>query len=802
MKRFILFSLSGLVLIAVLAAGGGWAWLQSTLPGANETVEVPVLQAPVDVLRDDAGIPHIFAKSGNDAYFALGYVHAQDRFWQMELMRRFGAGRLSEIFGDRTLASDKWMRTLGLYRLAQQKFAQLPPATRQALTIYAAGVNARIKQSQSLPWGTPAPEFALFRFKPEPWRPADSLVWGKIMATWLGLNWRDELLRARLARKLSPQQVGELWPVYPQGMPQTIEKKLQKTAALIGGMDLQKLAGLAPWPVGMPRGASNAWVVANKHTLNRGAILANDPHLTFGAPIMWYLARIEAPDLTVTGATVPGVPFTILGHNGMIAWGMTSTQSDQTDLFVEQLDETGRKYKTPDGWREFETRTETISLKGRPPVTLTVRESLHGPIISDILDKAAQSAGKGAVMALSATYLETEDRTADVFFQINRAQNWDQFVAALKGFQAPQSNFMFADTKGDIGFMAPGLVPIRKGGWGLVPSPGWDGATDWKGYVPFEELPSVLNPPSGRIVNSNNAITGDDYPYFLSFDWSPGYRARRILDRIDEKAQSIHGTGKIQQDFVSEMARQLLPLMRDIEPDGEFGRQALAKLEKWNGKMSRRRPEPLIFSAWLLELNRAVYADELGELFNDYLTLRPQFIVSVLTRRQGWCDNVNTSEPEDCQDQLRFALKQALDKLKAKYGEDMRAWEWGNVHRARFSNKVLSSVPLLNRFVDLEIPSDGGNYTVSRGATHVNNAEGPFDNVHGAGYRAVYDLEDLRRSRFIIATGQSGNPASGHYRDLMEDWRDGLYRRMGQTRAAVRYAGGTVLVLTPAARVR
>ena len=210
----------------------------------------------------------------------------------------------------------------------------------------------------------------------------------------------------------------------------------------------------------------------------------------------------------------------------------------------------------------------------------------------------------------------------------------------------------------------------------------------------------------------------------------------------------------------------------------------------------------MIFSAWLLELNRAVYADELGELFNDYLTLRPQFIVSVLTRRQGWCDNVNTSEPEDCQDQLRFALKQALDKLKAKYGEDMRAWEWGNVHRARFTNKVLSSVPLLNRFVDLEIPSDGGNYTVSRGATHVNNAKGPFDNVHGAGYRAVYDLEDLRRSRFIIATGQSGNPASGHYRDLMEDWRDGLYRRMGQTRAAVRYAGGTGLLLTPAARVR
>ena len=802
MIRFFLYSFLGLVLIVVLAAGGGWAWLQSTLPGAEEIVEVPVLEAPVDVIRDDSGIPHIFAKSGRDAYFALGYVHAQDRFWQMEMMRRFGAGRLSEIFGERALASDKWMRTLGLYRLAEQEVARLPAPIRQALTLYAAGVNARVKQSQSLPWGTPAPEFTLFRFKPEPWRPADSLVWGKIMASWLGLNWRDELLRARLARKLSPKQVGELWPVYPEGMPRTMDKTNGKTAALTGAMDLQKLAGLAPWPIGLPRGASNAWVVANKHTLNRGAILANDPHLAFLAPIMWYLARIEAPDLAVTGATVPGVPFTILGHNGHIAWGMTSTQSDLTDLFVEQLDETGKKYKTPDGWQDFETRTETISVKGGQSETLTVRQSRHGPIISDILDTSAQSAGKNAVMALSATYLESGDQTADTFYQINRARNWDQFVTALKSFQSPQSNFLFADTKGDIGFLSPGLVPIRKGGWGLVPSPGWDGGTDWNGYVPFEELPSALNPPSGRIVNSNNPIMDEDYPHFLSFDWAPGYRAKRILDRVDEKAMSVHGAARIQQDHVSEMAKHLLGLMRDIEPDDEFGRGALAMLEKWNGQMSRQRPEPLIFSAWLLELNRAIYADELGELFNDYLAYRPKFLVSVLTGKQGWCDNINTSESEDCNGRIRYALKQALDILKAKYGEDIKAWRWGDVHLARFSHKVFSSVPLLNRVVDLEIPSDGGSYTVNRGATHLNNPQGPFENVHGAGFRAVYDLEDLRRSRFIIATGQSGNPASSHYRDLMVDWRDGLYRRMGQARVAMKNAAESVLVLTPAARAR
>ncbi len=802
MKRFFLYSLMGLALIVVLTFGVAWAWLQYTLPGADETVEVPVLEAPVDVLRDDAGIPHIFAKSWRDAYFTLGYVHAQDRFWQMEMMRRFGAGRLSEIFGERALASDKWMRTLGLYRLAEQEAALLPSTTRQAMTLYAAGVNARIKQSQSMPLGTPAPEFTLFRFKPEPWRTADSLVWGKIMASWLGLNWRDELLRTRLARKLTPKQVGELWPVYPEEMPRTMDKTLQKTAALIGAMDLQKLAGLAPWPIGLPRGASNAWVVANKNTLNRGAILANDPHLAFLAPIMWYLARIQTPSLAVTGATVPGVPFTILGHNGNIAWGMTSTQSDLTDLFVEQINETGKKYKTPNGWLDFKTRTETIAVKGGRTETLTVRQSRHGPIISDILDTSAQSAGKNAVMALSATYLEPGDQTADTFYQINRAQNWDQFVTALKNFQSPQSNFLFADTKGDIGFIAPGLVPIRKGGWGLVPSPGWDGETDWNGFVPFEELPILLNPQSGRIVNSNNPIMDENYPHFLSFDWAPGYRAKRILDRIDDKALSVHGAARIQQDHVSEMAKQLLSLMRDIEPADEFGRSILARLEKWNGQMSRQRPEPLIFSTWLMELNRAVYADELGELFNEYLTLRPKFIVSVLTGKQSWCDNVNTPETEDCHDRIRYALTRALDILKDKYGEDIGAWKWGNVHRARFSHKVLSPVPLLNRLVDLEIPTDGGSYTVNRGATHLNNSQGPFDNVHGAGYRAVYDLEDLRRSRFIIATGQSGNPVSSHYRDLMVDWRDGLYRRMGQSRAAMKNAAESVLVLTPAAQGR
>ena len=798
MKRPLIFTFFGILsLVAgVGIAGTLWAW--TNLPSIDTTIEVPAIEAPVDVMRDQAGIPHIFAKSSRDAYFALGFVHAQDRFWQMEMMRRYAAGRLAEVLGPEAVASDKWMRTLGLYRLVEEQFDGLSEPVREALNFYAAGVNARIERAKSLPWGVAAPEFALLGYSPEPWRPADSLIWGKVMAHRLGGNWRDEILRARLARKLTPQQVGELWPLYPADAPATIET----VAALTRGMELGRLAAAPPRPFGLPRGASNAWVVNRRNSTNRGPILANDPHLGFAAPILWYLARIKAPDLDVTGATVPGVPFTILGHNGRIAWGMTNTQSDIQDLFVEQTNVDGTRYRTPEGFKDFVTRTETIAVKGAKPIKIKIRQSRHGPIISDVNEDSAKTAGKGAVIALRATFLEPGDGTVEAFYRLNRAENWAAFVDALKGFQGPQTNFLFADTKGDIGFLAPGLVPIRKSGWGLVPSPGWDGATDWTGFVPFDQLPSLLNPPAGVIVNANNRVTPEDYPYFITHDWAPGYRARRILELLAKKRLSMHGAAKIQKDNVSLMALQLLPLMLDIEPDDEAGRNAVALLGKWDGAMARGLPEPLIFSTWLLELNRAIYADELGDLFDRFLTLRPRFIVSVLTRRQAWCDDVNTPGTEDCQSRLLLALKQAMKSLETSFGPDFREWRWGDVHRARFVNHVLGAVPGLGRFVNLDIPTDGGNYTVNRGASHVNNPGRPFEHVHGPGFRAIYDLENLRRSQFSIATGQSGNPLSSHYGDQLAGWRDGRYKRLGQARSALKNSAEAILVLTPMARGR
>ena len=801
MKRFLLYALFGLIGLTAVVAGGAAAWVWTTLPAAKGAIEIGGLEAPVEVVRDRAGVPHIFAASARDAYVALGFVHAQDRFWQMELMRRQGAGRLAEALGPSALPSDKWMRALGLYKLAEQQFKDSSPEVRQALTLYATGVNAQLDRVRRGPLGAlgvPAVEFALLRLQAEPWKPADSLVWGKLMALRLGGNWRDEVLRARLARKLAPRRIGELWPLYPADAPQTVEKM----AALTRGIDLDRLAAASPEPAGLPRGASNAWAVAAKNTTTRGAILANDPHLGFTAPILWYLATIKAADLDVAGATVPGLPFVVLGHNQRIAWGVTSTNIDVEDLFVEQIAGDGTQYLTPAGPQSFETANETIAVKGGASVPLVVRRTRHGPVVSDVSADVAKAGGKEVVMALAATFLQPKDTTAEAMHKLSRADGWESFVAALKDWQVTPSNFMFADTAGNIGFMAAGLVPVRKKGWGLVPRPGWGGETGWTGFLPFEQLPNVLNPAAGRIVNANNRIAPDDYPHFLSFDWDPSYRAGRILDRLQAQPQTLPTTQQIQMDHVSEMARRMLPLMLKVEPADDMGKAVRARLEKWHGEMSRTKAEPLMFLTWLLELNRAIYADELGELFNDYLGYRPQFIRSALTRRQEWCDDVRTPEKETCAGRLRFSLKQATDKLTNQFGANPSGWRWGHVHMAYFANPVLGGLPWLGKRATLETPTDGGNYTVNRGAGRPGDAAHPFRHVHGPGLRAIYDLADLAKSRFIIATGQSGNPFSPHYNDMLDDWRDGRYKNIGQTAEALKAAKDPVLTLKPAAKAR
>jgi len=751
------------LLVPLIALAAGFLWLRSSLPITEGKLVLPGLAAETRITRDAHGIPTIEAESEQDAAFALGFVHAQDRMFQMDMMRRAGAGRLSEWFGARTIATDRFLRTLGLYRAAERQYDALPPALRAVLDAYAAGVNAYLAHRRALP-----PEYQLLRVTPEPWRPADTLVWGKLMDIELAGNFRSELLHAQLAQRFKPEELAILYPPYPKDAPFVVGS----AADLLRGLDLDAIHAAIPDFVG-PRTASDNWVVDGNHSVSGKPLLANDPHLGFSAPSVWYLARVETPQVKWAGVTSPGGPFVVLGHNAHIAWGFTTTGSDVEDLFIEHVDgEDKSRYMTPEGARPFATRTETIKVKGADPVTLTVRSTRHGPVISDLGGDYA--AASGTVLALQATWLMEDDRTPEALWGVSHAANWDEFRNALRSFTAPQQNMVYADTAGNIGFIAPAHVPIRAKGDGWVPAPGWSGEYDWTGFIPFDDLPTLYNPEAGRILSANNKIVGDNYPYFLGLGWDIPNRAERIKELLEATPkQSPESSAAMQKDTLSLMAKDLLPLMLQAAPRSPEATQALTMLRGWDGHMLRDEAAPLLFTAWLRELNRGIFADKLGALFERYWGLHPDVIHLILAEHHEWCDDRSTPDVvETCGDQLAQSLERAVAQLREHFGQDMKDWRWGRPHEAQFTSQFWSNVPLLGELLALHIPADGGYDTLNRGATPIRSASEPYADVHGATLRMIVDLADIDAARFMIAPGQSGNPLSAHFGDLMEPWRD------------------------------
>jgi len=792
----VLALLALVVVVPAVGAGGFLLWMREQMPKDSGSVTVPGLDRPVDILRDRNGVPHIFAATERDAYFALGYVHAQDRLWQMETMRRAGAGRMSELvgtrFGDWALRLDRSMRTLGVYRRSEAIYEEMSPDVRAAFDSYAAGVNAWMAtRTEALPI-----EFQLLRHTPEPWRPADSIVWGKLMALQLSANSYDELFRARALQSLSPQQVQDLFPADPPGTPVTLAAELKEMEQR---GDLQRALAALP-NLGFDT-ASNEWALTGDRSATGKPILANDPHLGLEAPILWYLARIVTPKHSIAGATIPGVPLHILGHNSHVAWGFTTTHSDTQDLFIEKIDpQDPARYITPDGPQPFATHTETIRIAGQPDETLTVRETRHGPVLTS--PDTAGVAPEGHVLALAFPGLTANnDTTPEALYRLNHAENADAAREALFLHVAPQQNVVYADTEGTLGFLSPALVPVRRAGDGRVPVPGWTGEYDWVGYIPFDALPQAVNPPSGQFVNANNAVVGPGYPYLLGTDWPDPSRARRIEEMLGTGNHTVEQVVAQQMDTVSLPARDLLPtmlsLLQTVPADGRQVDEAVALLKGWDGRMTRDRPEPLIFDWWLRELVRTLYADKLGPLFLAYWDLRPRAVQRALTEAPQWCDDTTTPAKESCAVTVASALKSALSQIERRHGANVAAWRWGDEHRADLTHKLMGRVPLLNRLFDLSIETDGDAFTVNRGTTRVRDPQDPFAHVHGAGLRAVYDLADLGNSRFMIATGQSGNPLSPHWGDLVRSWRDGGTLRLTGDRGTLSTDGAKVLTLTP-----
>jgi penicillin amidase len=757
---------AGLFLLLLIAIAGGLIWLRTSLPETDGRVAVSGLGERVEIKRDAHGIPTITAASDRDAAFALGFVHAQDRLFQMDAMRHYGAGRLSEWFGSLTLPLDRFTRTLGLYRLAEQQYALLSPALRGVLDAYAAGVNAYLAQHRGA-WPV---EYYLLHSRPEPWRPADTLVWGKLIALELADSFYRELMHARLAQHLTPQDLAILYPPYPGDAPVTLGN-----LAALRGLPLDAIYAGLPATTD-PVYASNNWVVDGKHTPSGKPLLANDPHLDLSAPSVWYLARIETPDLSLAGVTSPGGPFVVLGHNAHIAWGFTTTGSDVADLFIERIDPADKtRYETPQGPQPFLIRREQITVRGAEPVAIEIRATRHGPVISDLGGNYAKLAAGDTVLALRATWLDADDRTPEGAWALNRARNWQDFRDGLKEFAAPQQNIVYADVAGNIGFIAPARVPIRAKGDGWLPAPGWSGDYDWTGYIPFDALPQALNPPSGRFVSANNKIVPDTYPYFLSRDWDLPNRAARINELLDQTPiQSPDATAAIQADILSPMAKDLLPLMLETRPASARAAAALARLKAWDGRMARGDAAPLLFTAWLRELNRVLFAKKLGDAFGSYWSMRPDVVRLILTKHREWCEQ-GTEAPPSCAEALARALEAALDDLTERYGADMEQWRWGHAHEAAFTNQIFSRVPVLRGLFRTRIAADGGDDTINLAGSRNSDKSEPFTDIHGPTLRMIVDLSNIAATRFMIAPGQSGNPFSPHYSDLMASWREVAY---------------------------
>ena len=753
--------LAGVLLLLLLLGGGFYLYLRSSLPQVEGRIAVAGLHSEVTIARDADGVPLITASDDEDAAFGLGFAHAQDRLLQMELMRRNGAGRLAEIFGAPAVGSDRQMRILGLYRLAEAELPLLSQPVRSGLEAYAAGVNAFLATRQ----GALPPEFLLLRVDPEPWRPADSLVWGKLMDMLLAGNYRAELVRARLARTLSPDALAFLYPGYPADAPTT----LASLATIYRRLPLDRLYAALPPTVG-PVYASNNWVVDGAHSASGKPLVANDPHLPFGAPGVWYLARLKTPEHEIAGGTVAGAPFVVIGHNDRIAWGFTTTGSNVEDLFIEKTDpaDPGR-YLTPGDSEAFISREETIAVRDAAPVALTIRATRHGPVLSDTLP--AGSVEDGYVLSLAAPFLTPDDTTAQALWGIDRAADWGEFRAALQSFVGPQQNIVYGDTAGTIGFIAPGRVPIRKSGDGWLPVPGWTGEYDWTGFVPFAELPQASDPASGRFISANNKIVPDRYPYFLSRDWDLPNRAERITQLLDATPRQTPATSAaIQADTLSLAARRLVPLMIRIAPANERSREAIEHLRAWDFQMDRDKVEPLLFTAWLRAFSHDVFFRRLGEAAADYWDLRPQVIEAVLTSHPDWCADPRPAG-DSCDALLASALDTALAELGRAYGPDMAQWQWGRAHIARFVNPVFDRIALLRDWLQIGVPTPGGFDTVNRGSTTIRDDAHPYEQRFGAGLRIITDLASPGDSRMIAVPGQSGNPLSPHFSDLAERWR-------------------------------
>ncbi len=814
--RWLLRLAAGLVGLVVFGVLFVYFLASQSLPEYDQTLEVRGLAAPVEIVRDNANVPHIFADADAGVFFGLGYAHAQDRLWQMTIMRRTVQGRLSEVFGAQTLPIDRLLRRLDLYRLAGRSVAAQDGATLAALEAYSAGINARLIEINQKALGRGAPEMFLFNAPVAPWQPADSLAILKLIALQSSDHLANEVLRARTSLVLNDAaRLGDILP----DAPGTGVAALPEYARLFP--DLPRYTASVPLPDhplspfarrGLA-GASNAWSAAPSRSASGGTLLANDPHMTFSAPTIWYLARLELSGGGVIGATIPGIPAVMSGRSERLGWGLTASYLDDQDLFVEKLNpDNPDEYLTPQGYKPFATRPSIIRIKDARPLTLTLRWSENGPILPPGHYNLAAVTPRGHAMALNWSALRPDDTSMSSLVGLMRAADVREAIRIGEAFIAPSQNLMLVDQT-TIAMKLIGAMPHRDPrhqSRGRLPTQGWRIQNRWIGRAPYAANPEFVAPQGGILGNTNNKVVQRPFPNHVSYDWGDTQRVNRWLRLM--QSRQVHTRDSFieaQLDPVSVTARSLLPLIganlwftSQSAPEGTPARRreiALALLADWNGEMNEHLPEPLIYSAWLRALQQRLIGDELGPLADQYTHVEPLFIERVYRDIDGaavWCDVRQSAPVENCTDMARMALDDALVWISETYGPALESLRWGDAHQATQDHPMLGDVPLLRHFVNIRQSTSGGDNTLLRGRTSGVDPN-PFANVHGAGYRGVYDFADPDSSVFVTSTGQSGHFLSRHYDDLAQLWRRGEYIPMSLDIALARAASVGVTWLVP-----
>ncbi|TCO69823.1 penicillin acylase family protein [Rhodovulum euryhalinum] len=816
--RWLLRLFTAAVILAVLAGGTVYYLAARSLPEYEATLAAPGLDAPVEIVRDNANVPHVFGASDKDVFFGLGFAHAQDRLWQMTVLRRTAQGRLSENFGAETLKIDELVRRLDLYGLAQSSVKAQDPYAAGALQAYADGVNAWIARVNSDARGRGAPEFFLFPPEVALWQPADSIAIAKLMGLRLSTHLETEVLRARVSLLIDPERVRDILPDAPgTGLAALPDYSDIAPGVVPSAAPLSRMAGgaLSPFAPRAFASASNVFAAAPTRSAAGGTLLANDPHLGFSAPAIWYLARLELATGGVIGGTIPGMPMILAGRSAHLGWGMASSYLDDQDVFLEQLNpDNPEEYRTPDGFEPFETRRTIIRVAEAEPVTITMRWTANGPVLPGDHFGLGSITPPGHVTALGWTLLNGADTSVSAALKLMRARSVDEALETGRFYIAPSQNLMVVD-QDTIAMQTIGAMPRRLAGHqseGRLPVPGWKDENRWQGWLNYAANPRFRAPESGILGNTNNKLVERPFPLHVSHDWGDTQRIERWKALMERR--SVHTRESFieaQLDTVSFTAQSLLPLIAgdlwftgDPAPAGSPERRrqrALELLAAWNGEMNEHLPEPLIYAAWLRQLQDRLIRDELGPLAVEFTHVDPVFIERVFRDIDGagaWCDIRQSGAVETCTEMARRSLDEALLWLDETYGGSLESLRWGTAHQAWHDHPVLGEVPFVKWFVNIRQPTSGGDNTLNRGLTRGTGPE-PFANVHGAGFRGVYDFADPDSSVFVISTGQSGHPLSRHYDDLGELWRRGEYIPMSLDPALARAAAVGVTRLVPGA---